>query len=146
MNLLQRVLVAIALAVWLALPILGNDGGDNASGTGIWILPRAGCLAVDSQGAVVRAQRNVSSLGQDMLVAVSSECSSCGATFLDEVSGQTVALQSVGGVVRIPAALLQSLPQGDGTKAHIVISDSSLLGYLMRVERREDGSLVVKVL
>lgn len=146
MKLLQRVLVAIALAVWLAMPILGNDGGDNAGGTGIWILPRAGYLAANSQEAVAREQRNVPSFGQDLQVAVSSECGACGATFLDEVSGQPVALQSVGGVVRIPAALLQSLPQGDGTKAHIVISDASQLGYLMRVERREDGSLVVKVL
>lgn len=146
MKLLQRVLVAIALAVWLALPILGNDGGDNASGTGIWILPRASCLAVDSPDAAVRAQRNVTSAGQDLLVAVSSECGSCAATFLDELSGQPVSLQSVGGVVRIPAALLQALPDGSGTKAHVVISDASQFGYLMRVERRTDGSVVVKVL
>lgn len=146
MKLLQRVLVAIALAIWMALPILGNDGGDNASGTGIWILPRAGYLAADSQDAAVRAQRNMSGSGQDLLVAVSSDCGTCAATFLDELSGQPVSLQSVGGVVRIPAQLLQALPQGNGTKAHVVISDASQLGYMMRVERREDGSFVVKVL
>ena len=146
MKLLQRVFVAIALAVWMALPILGNDGGDNAGGTGIWILPRAGHLAVTSQDAAARAQRSLPSAGQDLLVAVSPECGACAATFLDELSGQPVSLQSVGGVVRIPAALLQALPEGDGTKAHVVISDAAQLGYLMRVDRRADGSFVVKVL
>ena len=146
MKLLQRVLVAIALVIWTALPILGSDGGDNASGTGIWILPRAGYLACDAQNAEVRAQRNLPTSCQDLMVAVSSDCGACAATFLDEVSGQPVPLPSVGGVVRIPASLLQALPQGNGTKAHVVISDAAQLGYMMRVERREDGSFAVKVL
>lgn len=146
MKLLQRVLVAIALAIWMAMPILGNDGGDNAGGTGIWILPRAGFLASDSPNAAVRAQRAVPGACQDLMLAVSSECGNCAAMFLDELSGQSVALQSVGGMVRIPASLLQALPQGDGTKAHVVISDASQLGYLMRVERSADGSFLVKVL
>jgi len=146
MKLLPRVLVAIALAIWMALPIFGDDGGDNAGGTGIWILPRAGFLACDSPGAAVRAQRSVPSAGQDVLVAVSSNCGTCSATFLDELSGQPVSLQSFGGLVRIPASVLQALPPGSGIKAHLVISDATQLGYVMRIERREDGLLVVKVL
>lgn len=145
MKLLQRVLVAIALAIWMALPSFGDDGGDNAGGTGIWILPRAGYLAGDLFGGASRSQR-LPSPGQDLLVAVASNCGACSATFLDGLSGQPVSLQSFGGLVRIPSALLQALPQGSGIKAHLVISDATQLGYVMRVERRDDGALVLKVL
>lgn len=145
MKLLQRVLVAIALAIWMALPGFGDDGGDNAGGTGIWILPRASYLAGDSLDGAVRAQR-LPSPGMDMLVAVASNCGSCSATFVDELAGQPVSLQMFGGLVRVPASVLQSLPSGPGLKAHLVICDATQLGYVVRVERREDGSLVLKLL
>lgn len=145
MKSLLRPLVAIALAVWLALPLFGSDGGDNAGGTGIWILPRATFLASGMSMATPRATKDLLSLGQDVVMEVSSECGACSATFFDEVSGQPVALQASGGLVRLPAALLQALAGAAGTKAHIVITDANQLGYLLTIDRREDGSLVLKV-
>lgn len=142
---LLRPLVAIALAVWLALPLVGNEGGDNASGTGIWILPRATFLASGMSQAAPRATKELLAIGQDVVMEVSSECGACSATFVDELSGQPVSLQAGGGLVRVPAALLQSLAGAAGTKAHIVITDANQLGYMLTVDRRVDGALVLKV-
>ena len=79
---LLRPLVAIALAVWLALPLVGNEGGDNASGTGIWILPRATFLASGMSQAAPRATKELLAIGQDVVMEVSSECGACSATFV----------------------------------------------------------------
>lgn len=145
MKSLLRPLVAIALAVWLALPLFGSEGGNNAGGTGIWILPRATFLASGMSQSAPRATKDLLANGQDVVMEVSSECGACSATFVDELSGQPVALQANGGLVRLPASLLQSLAGAAGTKAHIVITDANQLGYLLTIDRREDGSLVLKV-
>jgi hypothetical protein len=145
MKSLLRPLVALAVAVWLALPLVGNDGGNNAGGTGIWILPRATFLASGMSQSTPRATKDLLANGQDVVMEVSSECGECSATFVDELSGQPVALQTSGGLVRLPAALLQSLACAAGTKAHIVITDANQLGYLLTIDRREDGSLILKV-
>jgi hypothetical protein len=145
MKSLLRPLVALAVAVWLALPLVGNEGGNNAGGTGIWILPRATFLASGMSQSTPRATKDLLANGQDVVMEVSSECGECSATFVDELSGQPVALQTSGGLVRLPAALLQSLACAAGTKAHIVITDANQLGYLLTIDRREDGSLILKV-
>jgi hypothetical protein len=145
MKSLLRPLVALAVAVWLALPLVGNEGGNNAGGTGIWILPRATFLASGMSQSTPRATKDLLANGQDVVMEVSTECGACSATFVDELSGQPVALQASGGLVRLPASLLQSLAGAAGTKAHIVITDANQLGYLLTIDRREDGSLILKV-
>ena len=41
MNVLRRLTLAIALAVWVATPVV-NGMGEGGGGTGVWVLPRAG--------------------------------------------------------------------------------------------------------
>ena len=48
MTPLSRILLALALAVWVAVPGVGSDGGENAGGTGVWILPRAASICAFS--------------------------------------------------------------------------------------------------
>lgn len=145
MKSILRLLAALALAVWVAVPTFGNDGGDNAGGTGIWILPRASFLATGSTEAGPRASKVLSSFSQDIVMQVSNECGTCVATFADELSGQQVSLQAYGGLVRVPASLLQALVGSSCSKAHIVIADASQLGYVLSIDRRDDGSLVLRV-
>lgn len=145
MKSLLRPLVALALAVWLAIPLVGNDGGDNAGGTGIWILPRATFLASGMGTGAPRATRELLANSQDVLMEVSSDCGACTATFVDEISGQPITLSASGGLVRLPYTVLQSLAGGVGPKAHVVIADSNQLGYVVAIDRREDGTLVLKV-
>lgn len=121
MKSLLRPLVAIALAVWLALPLFGSEGGNNAGGTGIWILPRATFLASGMSQSAPRATKDLLANGQDLVMELSSECGACSATFVDELSGQPVALQANGGLVRLPASLLQSLAGAAGTDRKSVV-------------------------
>jgi hypothetical protein len=136
MNTLLRFVLALALGVWLAMPSLGSEGGENAGGTGVWILPRATFMA---SGEVVepagepRASKKLSSLNQDVTMAVSIECGSCTATLIDDLSGVPVALQVTGPNIKLPASLLQALGAAGPAKASIVVVDANQMGYVMRV-------------
>jgi hypothetical protein len=66
MNTLLRFVLALALGVWLAMPSLGSEGGENAGGTGVWILPRATFMA---SGEVVEpAGEALDRAAQDLLL------------------------------------------------------------------------------
>jgi hypothetical protein len=127
-----RWLVAFALAICMALPVLGGEGGENGGGTGIWILPRANFLTMNA-GSVAPRDARPFSIQQDVLLQVSSEMGSCSATFMDQVSGSPVALQVTGSVVRMPAALLQLLGSMPNKTAYVTIADATQLGYLVRI-------------
>lgn len=138
-----RTLLAFVLAVLVALPIVGSDGGENGGGTGIWILPRATCLA-SGHGTTPVDQKSVPSLSADLVMQVSSECGACTATLVDDVTGLPVALPVVGSRIRVPASLLQALAAGS-TKASIVVLDDAGMGYAMTLAVSPMAGAVVKV-
>ncbi len=127
-----RWLVAFALAICMALPVLGGEGGENGGGTGIWILPRANFLTMNGGAAAPRDVRTVG-LSQDVLMEVHTDLGSVSATFVDQVSGSPVALQVQGRVVRVSASLLQMLGTMSTKTAYITIADATQLGYLIRI-------------
>ncbi len=119
MKSLLRLLAALALAIWVAVPVVGSDGGDNAGGTGIWILPRATCLASGMEVTPPRAAKVLTTFNHDVVMQVSSECGAVVATFVDDLSGQPVSLATFSGQVRIPASLLQAMAGSSCPKAPI---------------------------
>jgi hypothetical protein len=129
----RRLLVALALALWLALPGVGNDGGE--SGSGVWVLPRATFLTSSSfSGALpVRDEKVVTTLTQDVVMRVSEEMGAPVATFLDSVVATPVALPVIGDRVRLPANLLQALATSPNPTADILVVDAAQMGYVIRV-------------
>ncbi|MCU0866911.1 MAG: hypothetical protein MUC36_24260 [Planctomycetes bacterium] len=133
MHTIHRLLVGIALLLWLALPVVSSEGGENAGGTGVWILPRAVPLAANPTSGPPREVHVCSNLSQDLMMMVSVECGNVVATLVDEVSGISTALSVSGSAVRCPGHLLQMLVTSGVRKAHIVISDSSQTGYVIQL-------------
>jgi hypothetical protein len=134
MKLLLRLMLPLAVATWLALPGIGSDGGDNAGGTGVWILPRPTFLAsgsVDSVGQE-RGSISIASCSGGFALATGIELGDFTATFIDPISGVPIALPTCGRQVLLDAALLSALKQ-TGVQGRIVVSDSQHLGYVMNV-------------
>ncbi len=138
-----RFLLALAIAALLAMPIVSGDGGENGGGTGIWILPRATFLAGGCSSTPVD-QKAVPSLAADLVMQVSTECGSCTASLVDDVSGVPVSLTVVGNRVRLPASLLQALG-ASAAKASLVILDAQGYGYSMSVSVSPASGVLVKV-
>jgi hypothetical protein len=133
MHTIHRLLAGIALLLWLALPVVSSDGGENAGGTGVWILPRAVQLVANPTSGPPRESHLCNNLSQDLVMVASNECGNVVATLVDEVSGVSTALSVSGTVVRCPGHLLQTLVSTGVRKAHIVISDSSQTGYVIQL-------------
>ena len=133
MHTIHRLLVGIALLLWLALPVVSSEGGENAGGTGVWILPRAVQLVANPTSGPPRDNHLCSNLAQDLLMVVSTDCGAVVATMVDEVSGVSTALSVSGTAVRCPGHLLQALVSSGVRKAHIVISDSTQTGYVIQL-------------
>lgn len=136
MTSLSRILLALALAVWVALPGVGRDGAQNAGGTGVWILPRAVYLSSNSSiSSAPRATKVLQApLTADVSMMMSVEVGNAVATFVDQVSAVPVALPVNGSNVRIPASLLQALSQSSNPSASILITDAAQIGYVIRVD------------
>ncbi len=132
MKSLTRVLVAVALAIWLALPGVGGDGGENGGGTGVWVLPRAQFLT-QQLGAVPRASLSQHNLAQDVFMQLSPEIGVAMATFVDSATGVPVALPVNGTIVRLPANLLQAMAAAHVSTASILITDAVQVGYLITI-------------
>jgi hypothetical protein len=143
MNALNRLLLAVALLVWVALPGISGDGGENAGGTGVWILPRATPLAAVVPSAPPRADKLVSNLNQDLVMQVSAECGNVVGTFVDDIAAVPTALPVVGSLVRVPASLLQALVASGGTSAHVVVTDGNHVGYVIELTVVQ-GTVVVR--
>jgi hypothetical protein len=125
-------LLTLWLGLWLALPSPGGEGGENAGGTGVWILPRATFLPATPQPEV-RASFVAMDLSKNVRMRVSSEVGTVVATYVDDVIGQPCALPVVGDVVGFPAALLQSLASSPTSSGSIVIADAEQRGYVIHV-------------
>jgi hypothetical protein len=127
-----RGLLLVGLILGLTLRGISGEGGDNAGGTGIWILPQAGSLTQGPPGAP-RAVLNLASLNQDVNLSVSVQCGMVSASFVDGLSQAPVSLPVTGSVVRLHASLLQAMAAAGSTHASIVIVDAAQVGYRIEV-------------
>lgn len=136
MNTTLRILAAALLALWLAIPGISGegDGGENAGGTGVWILPRSEFLSSGSgmQGRQPRTSPiAIPNLQLDVKLRVSSETGQCSGTLFDGLSNTPVDLPVIGQSVILPASLMQALFAARVPACDIVIVDAAHRGYLM---------------
>lgn len=137
---LRRVLAAALLALWFAIPGVSGDGdgGENAGGTGVWILPRCTSISSGSSSLGQLTQPRVAPLAIPDLThtvkfRVSDECGASIATLFDGQSALPVDLPVVGQYVELSAAVLQGLHAASIAESHIVVTDANARGYLMRL-------------
>ena len=135
-----RVLTAALLAMWLALPGKSGegDGGENAGGTGVWILPR--CETISSNagnftglGAPRIPPFVISDLAHDLRLRMSSDCGPASALLFDGTVGLETELPVSGLTVTVPASVLQTMFSAGVASADIVVMDAAHKGYLMRL-------------
>ncbi|HEX6812992.1 MAG TPA: hypothetical protein VF384_15310 [Planctomycetota bacterium] len=132
MNVLLRISLALALAVWIASPVVNGMG--EGGGTGVWVLPRAtsfGSGAGPSCGASARQTIPFANPSQDIRLVV-SDMSAAVATLTDEVSAVSTPLAVIGAQVVIPASLQQTLI-ATSTLSTIVIVDAQQTGYYIQL-------------
>lgn len=140
MNFRLGNLPAFAIAALLALPGLSTDGGGNASGTGVWILPRPTYVSSVTSGIVGGGSATpvacfaIASLGSDVRLVTSSDLSSFTASMIDPVSGVAIPLVVSGREVVLSKDHLQGLAAAGALTADVVVADSGQLGYVLRVQ------------
>lgn len=142
-SLLQLLAVAF-LAALLALPGVSGGGGPGGGSTGVWVLPLSSYLSAGPLGAPRDVHAGVST-DEPLVLQTSGEGDGLTATFCDELSGEPISLPVVGEVVTIPAAILQALAQGPGTRADVVIADAALRGYVLSITIGNDRKATVRV-
>ncbi|MBL8731067.1 MAG: hypothetical protein JNN13_01720 [Planctomycetes bacterium] len=131
MNIANRCLLALLLALGLVLPSVSSEGGEN--GLGIWILPNANHLTSGIGCSTTSAPRasQTFAVGKDITMDVASGMGAIVATFVDELAGQAISLPVVGGRVTIPGELVEALTNSASPRASIVIADACQLGYVL---------------
>jgi hypothetical protein len=139
MNTALRVLAAALLALWLAIPGVSGDeaGGENAGGTGVWILPRCEMLSSGSaQNAAFGSPRVaafvVTDLSKDVRMCVSGECGQTVASLFAGVSGSPISLPVIGQYLLLPSSVMQGLLNARVEVSDIVVLDASQKGYRMQ--------------
>jgi hypothetical protein len=137
MHALIRSLVAALLALWLAMPSVGGEGGENGGGTGVWVLPSSSYLSGDPLATVMvgapRATQSFPTLSQSVTLRGSSECGQIVATMIDPVSCVPMALPVIGRTATVPATVLQGLRAAGIQNAQIVMIDAAQQGYVIHV-------------
>jgi hypothetical protein len=134
MNVLRRLTLAIALAVWVATPVV-NCMGEGGGGSGVWVLPRAGQFTssvTPIPGTSPRQTFSVANASQNIHLVV-TEMGTAVATLTEESSSLTTPLAVVGAQVVIPSALQQALISSSCTLATIVIVDAAQCGYYIQL-------------
>ena len=134
MNVLLRLSLAIALAVWIASPVV-NGMGEGGGGSGVWVLPRAMHFSSGvgpTSGASPRLHIAFANASQDIRLVV-SEMSTAVATLTDELSAVSTPLAVVGVEVLIPSSLQQALISSSSTMSTIVIVDANQVGYYIQL-------------
>lgn len=130
-----RHIVSLLAVALLAMPTPGDEGGENASGTGVWILPA--CAAIDpaqvAPTAPTRATFVCSDLGKPVTLQVSQAMGAASATLTFDLLGATVPLQVSGRTVVVTPSLMTALTQSPSSTATLLISDSHPNGYVMRL-------------
>jgi len=135
-----RFLACLLLALAIALRLLGGEGegGENAGGTGVWILPRSerigsGSPAIDPNSQLRVSPLQLSALDHDIGLRVSPECGEVVATLFAEPFGEPVPLQVQGNLVLIPSSLLSNLVNAGVAESIVVILDAYGNGYRLRL-------------
>src|SRR5204863_6393389 len=121
----------------------------NAGGTGVWILPRAGCVNIGlGLNAVARETRVLQApLNADCGMLMSVEVGNAVATFVDTLSAVPVSLPVNGSQVRLPASLLQALAQTPTRTASVLITDAAQVGYVMHISiDPQTGNATIRVM
>ena len=132
MNVLRRLTLAIALAVWVATPVV-NGMGEGGGGTGVWVLPRSGQFGSSVvPGTSPRQTLAFANPSQNIRLVV-SEMGAAVATLTEESTSLTTPLAVVGAEVVIPSELQQTLINSSCTLATIVIVDAAQLGYYIHL-------------
>jgi hypothetical protein len=148
MKAIFRLVLPVVFAAWLALPGVGSDGGDNAGGTGVWILPRATFLASDaaSIGGSVTARLPIplANASSTITLTAASEMGSMTATMIDPVTGVPVSVPTNGHQIVIKDSLLTSV-RNAGVTASIVVVDSLQQGYVIRIAFEANGTGTIRV-
>jgi hypothetical protein len=147
MTSMLRVLLVTALVAWIAQPTIGG-GGENAGGSGVWILPRAGALACSSgmpQGSP-RAEFTVVGLTSALRLQVSNNMGIAVASLVEDLSGTPMPLPVSGYIVEVPSAMLIAVGALPTPHARVLISDANQLGYVLKLEvDAPNDQVVVKV-
>jgi hypothetical protein len=140
MNTTLRVLAAALLALWFAIPGVSGDGegGENAGGTGVWILPRcesisSGTWQIGQQSQPRVAPFAIPSLNQNVKLRVSNECGATSATLFDGENGTPITLGVVGQYVELPSSLLRGLHAAGVAESQIIVADANGRGYLIEL-------------
>src|SRR5262245_21978097 len=143
MKLLTRILAALALAIGLALPAVGGEGGETGGGTGVWVLPLSRSVTFGALGA----PRDHRSFGitQDIVMQCSSQGGIASATFVDDLTAVPQSLPVSGSQVRVPTSLLQSLTELPSPSGTILIVDAAQLGYVMRLSINAQNQATIEV-
>lgn len=144
MKALLRIALASLLAIFMALPSLGGDGGPNGGGTGVWVLPASSFLGATTVPNPRDTHTSVST-SEDLVFKASDEVGAVVAVFFDDLTATPVALPVNGREITVPAALLTALSQRVGASANIVIADASLRGYVVKVLIAADRTATVRV-
>ena len=132
----MRTTLAVLLALWLALPSLGSEGGGDAGGTGVWILPTAapmhGALLNPTQPRCAGSVRSQTGL----TLSMSSQVGPAAAVFVSASTSDTMPLSVHGGQVVLPQSLLQYLASSGG-RGMIVVTDANQFGYVVDVRAKK---------
>jgi hypothetical protein len=132
MKSLSKAVFVWALLIAFALPGIGNDGGENGGGSGVWVLPRA-CFLTSQTGSSAPLAFATRPMNQDLVMTMSAEVGVASGTFLEALSSVPVAVPVVGSTVRVPASLLQALALLQLPQATVVVSDAAQFGYVLKI-------------
>lgn len=137
MNLRLRFVPVLLAAVLLALPSIGDEGGEGAGGTGVWILPRPTYLAPGVPATTPPAVASVPPValtsGAGVALTIAAESGESTACLVDGVSGSSLPLPVSGRVVTVDRLVVQGLVASGTSVAHIVVTDAQQLGYVIQV-------------
>lgn len=146
MQTLARFLLASLLALAIAMPGIGGEGGENAGGTGVWILPHSrslsGPMAPLTAGTL---SRQVSDFSRDFTMTASEDCGELVAVATVVGTGQNLPLAVTGHDVRLSSQQLTSLRNANVTGLTIVISDSQNVGYVISVSGIATGTATFSI-
>ena len=132
---LLRLLLVALTALWIAAPTTGTEGGENAGGTGVWILPACAGISKPAQPAT----RQLTNLGRDLTMRVQSTMGSVVATACDPASGLIVPLQVSGRNVSLPSSVICGFRDAAVKRVELLIVDSRMNGYKIRMMISQNG-------
>ena len=143
MNVLHRLTLAIALAVWIASPVV-NGMGEGGGGGGVWVLPGHSAVVGPVPGTSPRQTLAFANPSQDIRLVVTG-MSTAVATLIEESSSVATSLPVVGAEVVIPSALQQALVSSSCALATIVIVDAHQVGYYIQLVVLSGGAFELRV-